>query len=189
MTDKVNPYQTPHDSEGNHRPSGDFQDLGDLLAEYRVGRVVKWACLTLAVVSVGLCLFVTSELFTTEYDSVLEPLSVLAILAAVALPSTAAAVAAVRTRFALFERGLIHCNAYKLVVFRFAEISEMRISGTPLQRLGKTLNPLKPHLLIVSGPPVTKHCYICPFLISDLDLFETSIDAWRAANGRQLSPD
>lgn len=183
-----NPYKKPNDSTATQIAFHDPEDVGKLLAEYRVSRAVIWACLLLVVCSVCLCLLVISELFTSQYHSIWKPLSVLAILLVVATASTFAAAAAVRTRLAVFERGIVHCNAIGSSGFRYAEVSDMHVSGTPLANLGRTLNPLKPHLVIYMGSPVAKRYYICPFLISDFGLFETAVNTWSAANrNRQMT--
>jgi len=177
----ANPYQSPNDSAAPQLVSQNPRDLGELIAEYRVSRVVIWASLLLVVCAVGLCLLVIGELFTSEYDSIWKPLSVLTILLVVATASGFAAAAAVRSRLAVFERGIVHSNVVKSSEFRYAEIADMHVSANPLANLGKTFNPLKPHLVISIGSPVQKRYYICPFLISEFGLFKTAVNTWSAA--------
>lgn len=172
----TNPYQAPN--ELIESASGDSDALGAMLAEYRVSRIVTRASFLLTIVSGGLCLLVTSELFTSEYKSVWEPLSVLGILLAIAVASALSTVTAARTRFAVFERGIVSCNAIETRVIYYADVSDMYISKPGANPIGTTLNPLKPHLVILVGSQNAVEHYLCPFLIPTTELFNTAVNAW-----------
>lgn len=177
----VNPYQTPSHSAAPRLEPPPTHDLGDLIAEYRVSSVVKWASYVLVAVTGGLCLYgLLSELFSSGYDAAGQRLVVIAILLLLVPVAGFSAVASAHTRFAIYRHGILHTNVVRTTIFRYAEIADMHISTNPLSNVGKALSPLKPHLVITMVSPLARQYYLCPFLISDFQLFKTAINAWSA---------
>ena len=160
------------------RQHGDSPDLGEVLAEYRVSRVVVGASWLLTILSVGLCLVViteaAAEISSGDRESAWQAFVVLIILAIAFAAAIVLTLASSRTRFTVFERGLLRQTAFKTQTFDFPEIVDMQIGRHPIFLL-------KPHLVITIGNPDAKPCYICPFLISDFKIFEVVRSTWKDA--------
>ena len=160
------------------RQHGDSPDLGEVLAEYRVSRVMVGASWLLTILSGGLCRVViteaASEASSGDRESAWQAFVVLIILAIAFAAAIVLTLASSRTRFTVFESGLLRQTAFKTQTLEFAEIVDMQIGRHPVFRL-------KPHLVITIGDRDAKPCYICPFLISDFKIFEVARSTWKDA--------
>lgn len=154
-------------------------ELGKLVMEHRVSRIVAWVCWPLVLLSAGLLLLGIISFFTSsEFKS--DSLLLFGILLMLATASLATGLSAVRTRFAVYEEGVVSSGLFGSKTVHFKQIADMSVSRNQLANLRRPFNALKPHLVIRTKDPQPVTYRICPFLISDFAIFDAAVDRWTA---------
>jgi hypothetical protein len=163
------------------------RDLGDVQKEYRVSRVVAIAAYPLALLLGILCLggimATIGELSAGDSDLAPDSIVFLFFLSIAFLAIVYLILAAQRARFAVYQNGILSRSTLKTEVFQFGEIQGIKTEANPVKNFGKSLNPLKPHLVITFTDSSRRSRRICPFLISNFEIFDYAISAWEDSKG------
>jgi hypothetical protein len=175
----TNPYRTPHQPDDPPIRYPEYEHLGRLLFEHRVSGMIALAAAPLLLFSIGMMVMGVYE-WSTNPRFPSPSFWLIVMFFAVAVISATLIAGSMRTKFLIFERGLVFRRLLRERGYRYADIARLFVSRNPLRNFGRSLNPMKPHLVVCIDAPHPSRHFIRPFLLANLHAFEIAIRSWAA---------